>query len=244
MNGTIISIITVCRNAQDSIGSTIGSVQSQSYPYIEHVIQDGNSIDRTIEIASKLANQRTCIVSEPDAGIYNAMNKAIGRATGEVLFFLNAGDRLYTNDVVECVMAEFKSGADFVYGAIADPTTVKIYPEASKRYLYHDAIAHQCAFYRAKLFADGCCYDERYAICADYDHMLSFIDDPNVVKRRVDKTIAYFNRDGVSSINREQLFRERQLIVSRRYSCVGRLVGLTYWAIRRMRHKFTRRIGL
>ena len=98
-----ISIITVCHNAEDSIESTMLSIFEQTCQEIEYIIIDGNSSDSTLEIIEKYRNKVDKLISEPDSGIYNAMNKGIDAATGDYLIFLNAGDRFHSPDALEKV---------------------------------------------------------------------------------------------------------------------------------------------
>jgi glycosyltransferase involved in cell wall biosynthesis len=87
-----ISVITICYNAVDLIEKTILSVLHQSYDNIEYIIIDGNSTDGTVDIIQKYANQLAYWISEPDGGIFDAMNKGLDHATGEWVNFMNAGD--------------------------------------------------------------------------------------------------------------------------------------------------------
>lgn len=92
MENSKISVITVCYNAADTLEKTIQSVLGQTYPNIEYIIIDGGSTDGTVDIIHKYTDRIAYWVSEPDGGIYDAMNKGIERATGEWINFMNAGD--------------------------------------------------------------------------------------------------------------------------------------------------------
>ena len=111
-----VSIITIAYNADNSIEDTIKSVLSQSYNNIEYIIIDGNSSDNTLDICKKYSSKISKIVSEKDKGIYDAMNKGIAIATGDVIGILNADD-FYLNDaIVESIVNKFKNtSADAVY---------------------------------------------------------------------------------------------------------------------------------
>lgn len=114
-----ISVITVCFNAENVIEKTIKSVVNQSYKDKEYIIIDGKSTDETMSIISRYKNDIQIIVSEPDEGIYDAMNKAIKIAHGEWVCFMNAGDVFRNNDVLENVFNEpIPSTATFLYSDI------------------------------------------------------------------------------------------------------------------------------
>ena len=103
----IISIITVCYNSSATIQDTIASVNQQSYPDIEHVFIDGGSTDRTVEIIRNLSKRNTTIISEKDQGIYDAMNKGLHKAKGEIVTYLNSDDFYYDSDVIATVAKSF-----------------------------------------------------------------------------------------------------------------------------------------
>ena len=113
-----ISVVTVCYNAADTIEKTILSVLNQTYHDIEYIIIDGGSTDGTVEIIRKYADKIAYWVSEPDKGIYDAMNKGIEVATGEWINFMNAGDRFYKSDVIKLIFDNMNcyDDVDIIYG--------------------------------------------------------------------------------------------------------------------------------
>ena len=115
-----ISVVTVCYNAADSIEQTMLSVLGQSYPDIEYIVIDGGSTDGTVDIIKKYTDRLAYWVSEPDKGIYDAMNKGIAAATGSYINFMNSGDSFYDNRVVEAVVPYLSSDMEAViYGNAA-----------------------------------------------------------------------------------------------------------------------------
>lgn len=110
-----ISIITVAFNAEKFIERTLKSVVEQTYPHIEYIIVDGKSKDSTLQIVDRYKDRISILISEPDKSLYDAMNKGIKAATGDYLWFMNAGDRIYSNDTLENIMQQC-SGEDFLYG--------------------------------------------------------------------------------------------------------------------------------
>jgi glycosyltransferase involved in cell wall biosynthesis len=113
-----VSIITVCLNSEKTIENTIQSVLFQSYKNIEYIVIDGNSTDNTKSILGKYADFISTVVSEPDKGLYDAMNKGLKLATGDVIGILNSDDLYKDLFVVEKVMKQFDEEVDAVYGDI------------------------------------------------------------------------------------------------------------------------------
>ena len=176
-----ISIITVCYNEAATIEKTFKSIFSQSYTNIESIVIDGGSTDGTLDIIEKYKDKIAYFVSEPDEGIYNAMNKGIKASSGEVLYFLNANDTLYSEDVIENVINTFKKEhSAFVYGNIN-----LIYPakneikKHNKGINYHillnQQICHQAVFYKKSLFDKFGLYDENFSIAADHDFNMKIL---------------------------------------------------------------------
>ena len=116
-----LSVITVTYNAKHTLERTLKSVQEQTYPAIEHLIVDGNSNDGTVALIQQYENERLKWISEPDKGIYDAMNKGAKMATGDYLCFLNAGDTFYNVDTVEKMFKTIDKNAfpDILYGETA-----------------------------------------------------------------------------------------------------------------------------
>ena len=172
-----ISIITVCFNAEKTIENTIKSVINQSYTNIEYIIIDGASNDNTLPVIEQFKSESTIIVSEPDSGIYNAMNKGIEASTGDYLLFLNADDHLLSNTVIENFIAKIKDnrGADIFYGdlLIYNHTngTGKIWKakQVSGKVLYNSTLPHPSTIYCRSIFEELGGYDESFKITADHD---------------------------------------------------------------------------
>ncbi len=113
---TKVTIITVCYNAIEGIEKTIQSVIGQSYLCIEYIVVDGASTDGTVDVVRKYADNIDYFVSEPDGGIYDAMNKGIKAATGEWIIFLNAGDTFASEDAIKDALSIDTEGIDVIYG--------------------------------------------------------------------------------------------------------------------------------
>ena len=111
-----ISVVTVCYNAVDAIEKTLLSVVSQTYQNIEYIIIDGASSDGTVDVINKYRNKIACFISEPDKGIYDAMNKGVMHATGEWIHFLNAGDTYHDNTIIERFVPLIEDRTQIAYG--------------------------------------------------------------------------------------------------------------------------------
>ena len=176
-----VSVITVCYNAEKVIDHTIQSVIKQEYADVEYIIVDGASEDGTLDIIKKYAkDDRLRYISEPDHGIYDAMNKGIALSTGDYLEFLNAGDTFVDNKVVASVVAKIKeTSADILYGNIIyqypdGSTNVRRYGQFCSGLFYYllgDCINHQAIFTKRDCFRNNI-FDTSYLICADREWMI------------------------------------------------------------------------
>lgn len=166
----LVSVVTVCLNARSTIDLTLRSVRRQSYPSVEHVVIDGGSTDGTRDIVRIHGPAR--FISEPDDGIYYAMQKGVQAASGDVVFFLNSGDTFYDDDVIRDVVTFFdKTGSDAVFGnlfpcylrqgdthdhqAFHDRKLMDLSYFNNRKLFFDESIHHQTVFYRKKIF-DHC----------------------------------------------------------------------------------------
>lgn len=214
-----ITVITVVKNGADRLRATIDSVVSQDYDNIEYIIKDGGSTDGTVDIIKEYADHYDNIryMTSADQGIYDAMNTGLDMSSGDVIEFLNAGDRFVERDVVSrAMMSMVENDADIVYGDIiyinanvgsfrrAYPKTcsLKIY------YLTGDVINHQVIFAKRKLF-EGNRFDISYRICADMEWLLR-IRAYRPVRKMVSLgfPVAYYPVDGVSAIDIDRYKQE------------------------------------
>jgi glycosyltransferase len=180
-----ISIITIAYNSGHSIADAIQSVLSQTYPDIEYVIVDGKSKDNTVEVVKSFGNRISKFVSEPDKGIYDALNKGIRMATGEVIGFMHSDDLFASNDVIEKVAALFaKNNVDSIYGDLEyvyknDTNKVLRYWKSgdfSIRKLKMGWMPPHPTFYVKKAVYDKYgLFNTNFRIAADYDTILRFL---------------------------------------------------------------------
>ncbi len=213
---TKLSIITVCLNEAKTIEKTIKSVIDQTFTDYEYIVLDGGSTDGTLDIINKYRDRIDVAGSEPDTGIYNAMNKGIKKATGEYVFFLNAGDKFLDNNVLQLIFSKTPS-ADLVYcdmlvqmnsGFVLRKQTPR---SISKAFMYADSIPHQATFTKKEMFIKHGSFDESYKVAADYELSLNLIFTQNISTKYYPIIISEYNLLGISASkeHRKQLFEER-----------------------------------
>jgi glycosyltransferase involved in cell wall biosynthesis len=212
----LISIITINYNDAVGLKKTMASVLEQTYEDIEYIVIDGGSTDGSkayIELYQKVL---AYWVSEPDQGIYHAMNKGIDQATGDYLLFLNSGDWLVDNFVID-KFEGFNPVEDLVYG---DPLVRdgiawqrKLMPKhMSIGVALTHTLAHQAEFYKRSLFNDNFRYDTSYKGGSDLNLTNDAIIFKNCTTRYIDLVVCYFEDPGISSdFNLRQQERNRYL---------------------------------
>ena len=158
MDAPIISVITVCYNVASTIEKTMLSVLNQTYKNLEYIIIDGNSTDGTVDIIKKYAERLTFWISEPDKGIYDAMNKGIVKATGKFLIFMNAGDQFLNEKVLSKCLPYFLQEIDVISG-IGYLSGQKWIPakatDLSVAFFLKRSLNHQATFINRKRFQDN-----------------------------------------------------------------------------------------
>lgn len=209
-----MSVITVSYNAASTIEETILSVVNQRYDNTEYIIIDGKSTDGTCDIVNKYKDKIACFVSEPDKGIYDAMNKGLSKATGDFVIFLGADDHLMSYDVLSTVASEIKDDNSVYYGNVLRNHRNDLY--CDKYYRYKIAVknlCHQAVFYPRSVYTQYA-YELQYKIFADYAYNLKLYD--KVAFRYIPITISYFNDSGCSSQVVDSKFEadRRNIIVS------------------------------
>lgn len=163
-----ISVITVVYNAVEDLPITIESVASQTYPNLEYIIIDGGSRDGTKELI-EASNQIDYWVSEPDRGIYDAMNKGIQAATGQWLNFLNAGDRFFNPDTLLNITFESYRDAALIYGNTFYRERDQVEPPAPLSKLLSGGImgCHQSMFFNQTVLEQELVYDRKLRLAGD-----------------------------------------------------------------------------
>ncbi|RAJ16978.1 glycosyltransferase family 2 protein [Olleya aquimaris] len=221
---TIISIITVNYNDKLGLERTIKSVQNQTASNFEHIIIDGNSTDGSLDVIKDNENSFSYWISEPDTGVYNAMNKGIKVAKGDYLLFLNSGDDFSDNDALKRVSKDLFN-SDIIYCNInvigANSQKIKKCPDQlSFEYLYNDVPPHQATFTKRNLFETIGLYDETLKIVSDWKFLILAICKYNATYKHLDDVITNFYEGGISSVqeNRMLLKQERATILKEEFS--------------------------
>ena len=233
----MISIITVVYNDAAHIPTTIESVREQTYGGIEHIIVDGASTDGTMEVINRFGD-RLKVISEPDRGIYDAMNKGLGMASGEYVWYLNAGDRIYERDTVEKMVSLMQDGPGVVYGgtmiidehgrAIGDR---RLKPPARlswKSFRQGMIVCHQALVVRRE-FAEE--YDPAYRIAGDIDWAIRCTRKADTILNS-GLVLCSFMEGGLSGTFIRQGLKERFRIMSRFYGLIPTLLRHFVFGVR------------
>ena len=235
-----ISIITVCKNAEKLLRGTMDSVLSQTYPDIEYIVIDGASTDGTVELLqeyeqrvqsshdSRLTSREFRWISEPDSGIYAAMNKGIGMSTGEVMVFLNAGDTYVSLEMIDHVMGDMRKTEGLVFSG----SIVILSPDGrqgefyniidrsfdNKKEMFRLGLAHPATFYKRSVFKELGYYDEKFKIAGDLEFHMRIVS-AGIKIHKIDRHVAIFLNDGISSSGSfEKLRCAENETIRRRYS--------------------------
>lgn len=231
------SIITVTYNAEATIEVTMRSVQQQTYRNIEHLIIDGASKDNTLYIIERNKDAKTKVVSEPDKGLYDAMNKGIRLATGTYLCFLNAGDTFHENDTLE-KMVQVAPSADILYGQTAIVDAERHFlrmrhhtaPEVLtwKSFQQGMLVCHQ-AFFVKRTLADP--YDLQYKYSSDFDWCIRMMKKADVICNTHLILIDYLD-EGMTTRNHKASLLERLRIMAKHYGWCKALIMHLWFVIR------------
>lgn len=204
-----ITIITCTYNSEKTIADCIASIYNQNYPDIEHIIIDGASKDNTLEIIKTLPRRVTKIVSEPDKGIYHAMNKGINLATGEIVGILNSDDFYASNIIIDKIVKTFQStGCDTIYGNldfVAPENTTKVirhwksspFIKGSFTKGWHPP--HPTFFVRQAVYKKFGVFDTSLSISADFELMLRLLEKNSISTHFIDETIVKMRYGGAST---------------------------------------------
>lgn len=244
------TIATVTYNAAGCLQRTVDSVANQDYPYVEHLFVDGNSQDGTLEIyhhyqernSTAAIRHELVAVSEPDEGLYDAMNKALNMATGDYILFLNAGDSLHSTDTLSRVAAAAADRPAVLYGDtdIIDSEgnfvrRRRLQPPARltwRSFRHGMLVCHQSFFARTDL-ARSTHFDRRYRFSADFDWCVRIMRKAHwqgLALRNTGVTVSDYLEEGLSTLNHRESLRERFCIMAYHYGWIS-TVAMHLWFV-------------
>jgi len=218
-----LSIITVNLNNAEGLRKTIESVISQTFTNYEYIIVDGGSTDGSVDIIKQYADKITYWVSEPDKGLYNAMNKGILQAKGEYCYFLNSGDFLVDSNVLTSIFSNnltcnFITGNRILFGPIENGVDKSVaYKTKGKVTLLNmmeGTLRHQSTLIKRKIFDEYGLYNENYKIISDWILFLRAIGLNGEEVQYVNVNIAYFDTSGISRTQKELAAQERKEVIT------------------------------
>jgi len=214
-----ISVITASFNSERYIEDSIKSVIKQSYENTEYIIIDGASNDWTMDIVNKYRDKIDIIVSEQDEGIYDAYNKGVSLASGDVIYFLNTDDYLYDDNVLKRIAEAFRrnQAVNIVYGnvCVIDEHTGFRHITGKRMELkdFERGIMspHQSVFTKKKLFNKYGLFDKAFRICSDFDFVTKCFKDDELSALYIDVTVAVYREGGISNDPRYQRLLDVEL---------------------------------
>jgi glycosyltransferase len=247
-----VSIITATYNSSESIKRTLDSIASQDYKNIEHIIIDGGSTDDTLEIVKKHHNQISKIISEKDNGIYDALNKGLKIATGDVIGFLNSDDYFSSDQSVSSIVTAFNaSNPDIVYGDLMYHSVVnnkiktirywKSNPFEAKSLFFGWMPPHPTIYCKREVYETYGDFNSNLKISADYDFILRVFKLSNLTKKHVPKVIVNMQMGGASNGSIKNLFvkTKEDYIVVKANKCGG-FVCVFFKNIRKIKQFFNK----
>ena len=236
------SIITVTYNAEKVLEDTIQSVIFQTYRNVEYIIVDGASKDHTLEIVNKYHDRINKVISEPDKGLYDAMNKGIQLATGDYLCFLNAGDKFHDSETLQKIVHTLKGQElpDVIYGetAIVDEEGHFLHMRRLstpahlnwKSFKQGMLVCHQAFFVNREL-AINHLYDLQYRFSADFDWCIRIMKKAKCLHNTRLTLIDYLN-EGMTTKNHKASLKERFCIMAKHYGLISTILHHGWFVIR------------
>ena len=202
-----VSIITATYNSSSTIAGCISSVNNQTWPDIEHIVIDGDSKDNTLNIIRSTPNRVAKIISEPDNGIYDALNKGIGTTEGDLIGILNSDDEFYSSGSVEKIVNSFKrEKVDAVYGKLIFTDSrgklVRIWnsrPFINGLFAKSWTPAHPTFYCTRQLYETFGLYKTNYKIAADVELMIRFMEVHNISTYYIDEILVNMRVGGISN---------------------------------------------
>lgn len=219
----LVSVVTICLDAAATLGRTLASVATQSWPAVEHIVIDGGSTDGTPGVLARHGRHVAAVVSEPDRGIYDAMNKGVARATGDILCFLNADDAYVAPDVLATVAtAMTDERLDALYGDVE--FFLAGTPDRAVRRYRSDRFrpdrmgsgwmpAHPALFMRRRIYRDLGGFRADYRIAGDFEFVARAFRGGPLAHRHVPRVLVRMQLGGVSTAGlRNTLLLNREVL--------------------------------
>lgn len=234
------SIITVTYNAESVLEDTLQSVISQTYHHVEYIIIDGASKDSTLSIINRYKDRITKVISEPDKGLYDAMNKGMRQATGDYLCFLNAGDSFHEDDTLQQIVHTITESElpDVLYGETALVNNERHFlrmrrlstPEVLtwKSFKQGMLVCHQAFFAKTSLAEP---YDLQYRFSADFDWCIRVMKKARTL-HNTHLTIIDYLEEGMTTQNRKASLKERFRIMARHYGMISTVAHHAWFVLR------------
>ncbi len=240
----LFSIITVTYNAGKVLGATLESVKEQSFTDFEYLVADGASTDDTLALVERAGIPTTNVCSEPDKGLYDAMNKAIDRANGDYLIFLNAGDAFATPETMALIAKKAQERPDVIYGQTqlvdaAGKVVGERHLTAPPQLTWESfkdgmLVCHQAFIARRELCPH---YDLSYRFSADYDWCIRVLKQSQSTAYVGDIPIISYLREGLTTANHKKSLRERYTIMCHYYGAFPTILRHFKFALRHVVRK-------
>jgi glycosyltransferase involved in cell wall biosynthesis len=219
-----ISVVTVNYNNAGGLDRTMMSVFAQHSNDLEYIVIDGDSKDGSKQLLNENQSGITHWLSEPDTGVYHAMNKGIGLATGDYVLFLNSGDIFVNDDVLREVAPLLTGGRDIYYGNLIfshkGKDVLREYPERFNfEYFLERSLPHPGSFIKRELFERIFTYSENYRIVSDWEFFICAILKEKVSYEHLNKVISVFELDGMSNdpANKASIEEEREQVIRKHF---------------------------
>jgi glycosyltransferase involved in cell wall biosynthesis len=237
MSAPKISVITVVFNGENHIARTIKSVIGQTYKQVEYIIIDGKSTDLTLEVVARFEGVDK-VISEPDSGLYDAMNKGLKAATGDYVWFLNSGDQIYSSDTVERMFEGLEEMPDVIYGGtmiideeqkeIGDRRLKPPDPLTWQSFRQGMVVCHQSIIVKRELAPE---YNLEYRLSADIDWAIRATKGAGLILNSK-QTLSRFLEGGLTNQNIKAGLKERFRIMTGFYGLIPTILRHFLFGIR------------
>ena len=200
-----VSVITISYNSEKTIKATLESVVDQTHKNIEHIIIDGNSNDNTVKISKKFSHIFK-LISEKDKGVYDAFNKGLKIATGDIVGFLNSDDTFYNKDSLQNIVNEFDKSVDAVFGNLKfynknNKITREWVSKPFKKRAFEKAWMppHPTFYCRKSTYNKLGFYNDSFKIAGDFELMLRYMEVNNIKSKFINKNLIKMKAGGISN---------------------------------------------